>query len=313
MTGQTSFSDPHWLLSEIEDTKTGFIVSLASNPVNDIATRLVQKYLAEQHIAINSTNTLPGNVGIVFRISITTQRAWELFQNLLLLLADVDTDVFVLPEVGLKKNLLICDMDSTIVQTETLDDIAESIGIGEQVSEITARAMQGKLDFRKALDERVSLLKGVPEEIFDEIAQEVKFNSGAELLIESAQKEGIRTVLVSGGFQPIVKVVAVKLGFDRYVCNKTEISGGRLTGKVLNPIVDAETKLNVLKEEAKQLTISLEQACTVGDGANDLPMLKAAGLGVGYKAKPLVRAGTPYQINFSNLTSVLLMMGITEL
>ncbi|GJM05040.1 MAG: hypothetical protein DHS20C09_10310 [marine bacterium B5-7] len=311
MTGQTSFSVPYWLLSQAEDTKTGFIVSLAANPVNDIAKKIVQKCLAENNIVIDSTNTSLGNEGIVFCVSMTSQRAWDVFQKLLLLLANVDTDVFVLPEAARQKQLLICDMDSTIVQTETLDDIAESIGIGAQVSEITARAMQGKLDFRKALDERVSLLKGIPEKIFDEIAQEVRFNSGAELLIESAQKRGIRTVLVSGGFEPIVKVVAAKLGFDRYVCNKTEITEGRLTGKVLNPVVDAETKLSVLKEEAKQLTIELEQACTLGDGANDLPMLKAAGLGVGYKAKPLVRAGTPYQINFSSLTSVLLMMGIT--
>jgi phosphoserine phosphatase len=305
------FPNPYWLLNKVEDTQTAFVVVLVSMSINDAVVKLTQQLLDENNINIESFNMLSGNKATEFFISTTTQIAWELFQKLLLLVSDNEVDIFVLPVAGRKKRLLICDMDSTIVQTETLDDIAASIGIGEQVREITARAMQGELDFRKALDERVSLLKGIPENIFDEIAQQVKFNSGAEALIKAAQKQGIRTVLVSGGFEPIVKVVAAKLGFDRYVCNKTETSAGRLTGKVLEPIVDAETKLNVLKEESKQLAILPQQACSVGDGANDLPMLQAAGIGVGYNGKPLVRAGTPYQINSSNLESILLMMGIT--
>jgi len=304
------FPNPYWLLNKAEDTQTAFVVILVSMSINDAVVKLTQQLLDENNIDIESFNMLPGKQATEFFISTTTQVAWELFQKLLILVSNEDADVFVLPVAGRKRRLLICDMDSTIVQTETLDDIAASIGIGEQVSEITARAMQGELDFRKALDERVSLLKGIPENIFDEIAQQVKFNSGAEELIKAAQKQGIRTVLVSGGFEPIVKVVVAKLGFDRYVCNKTEISAGRLTGKVLEPIVDAETKLNVLKKEAKLLSITPEQACTVGDGANDLPMLQAAGIGIGFYGKPLVRAGTPYQINSSSLTSILLMMGI---
>jgi phosphoserine phosphatase len=170
--------------------------------------------------------------------------------------------------------------------------------------------MRGELDFRKALDERVSLLQGVSGDVFTEIAKTVKFNEGAELLINSARKHGIRTVLVSGGFEPVVKIVAEKLGFDRYVCNKTEMANGNLTGKVIEPIVDAETKLNVLHEERLRLTIPVEHVCAVGDGANDLPMLQAAGIGIGFEGKPLVRNGTPYQVNNSNLVSILLMMGI---
>ncbi len=308
-----SFPNPYWLINEAEDTQTAFVVVLVSVSINDAILKLTQQLLDENNIDIDSINMLADKQATEFFISATTQGAWDIFKKLLVLVSSVDADVFVLPIAGRKKRLLICDMDSTMVQTETLDDIAASIGIGDQVREITARAMQGELDFRKALDERVSLLKGIPEYIFDKIAQQVQFNFGAEELIKTAQKQGIRTVLVSGGFEPIVKVVAAKLGFDRYVCNKTEISTGRLTGKVLEPIVDAETKLNVLKEEVKQLTITLEQACAIGDGANDLPMLQTAGIGVAYNGKPLVRAGTPYQINSSSLTSVLLMMGITKL
>lgn len=309
----TPFPEPYWLLNKAEDTQTGFVVVLVSMSPDDSIVKMARQFrqlLDENNIVIDSINTLSDNNVTEFFIATTTRIAWELFKKLLVLVAKVGTDVFVLPVAERKKRLLICDMDSTIVETETLDDIAARIGIGEQVSEITTRAMQGELDFRKALDERVGLLKGIPETIFDEIAQEVKFNPGAEVLINVAQQQGLRTVLVSGGFEPIVKVVATKLGFDRYVCNKTETSAGRLTGKVLEPIVDAETKLNVLKEESKQLDILPEQACTVGDGANDLPMLQAAGIGVGYKGKPLIRAGTPYQINSSSLTAILLMMGI---
>ncbi len=306
-----SFPNPYWLLNETEDTETAFVVVLVSLPTNDAVVKSAQQLLDDNNIVIDSINTLPDKQATEFFISATTQGTWEIFQKLLVLVLNIDADVFVLPVAGRKKKLLICDMDSTIVQTETLDDIAASIGIGEQVCEITARAMRGELDFRKALDERVGLLKGVSEKLFSEIAEEVLINPGAEELVNLAQKHGIRTVLVSGGFEPIVKVVAANLGFDHYVCNKAEITNGKLTGKVREPIVDANTKLNVLKEEAKQLAISLEKACTVGDGANDLPMLQAAGIGVGYKGKPLVRSGTPYQINTSSLTSILLMMGIT--
>ena len=305
------FPNPYWLINEAEDRQTAFVVVLVSTSINDAVIKLVQQLLDENNIDIDSINMLADKQATEFFITATTQDAWDIFKKLLVLVSDVDADVFVLPIAGRKKRLLVCDMDSTIVQTETLDDIAASMGIGEQVCEITARAMRGELDFRKALDERVSLLKGVSEKLFDEIAQEVQINLGAEELINLARKHGLRTVLVSGGFEPIVKVVAARLGFDHYVCNKAEITNGKLTGKVVEPIVDAGTKLNVLKEEAKQLTITLEQACTVGDGANDLPMLQVAGIGVGYKGKPLVRTGTPYQINTSSLASILLMMGIT--
>ena len=158
-------------------------------------------------------------------------------------------------------------MDSTIVRSETLDDIAEKVGIGERVKAITTRAMQGEMGFSQALAERVRMLEGIAEDVFDEIANTVQFNSGAGRLIGLARQQGLRTVLVSGGFEPIVKVVADKLGFDRCVCNKIDVSNGQLTGKVLEPIVDGGTKLKVLMEECKQLAISPDQACTIGDGA----------------------------------------------
>lgn len=310
MNEETAFPKPYWLLNESDDKQMEFVVVLVSE--SEHAVELTQQTLNKNKLSIDSINALPANNATEFFITATTQVAWKLFRELLEAGVEHKFDGFVLPLVGRKKKLLICDMDSTIVQTETLDDIATFIGIGEQVSEITTRAMRGELDFRNALDERVRLLKGVSGNVFAEIAETVKLNDGAELLINSARKHGIRTVLVSGGFEPVVKVVADKLGFDRYVCNKIEIANGNLTGKVMEPIVDAKTKLNVLQEECTQLDISAEQVCAVGDGANDLPMLQAAGIGVGFEGKPLVRSGTPYQINNSNLVTILLMMGIAE-
>lgn len=219
-------------------------------------------------------------------------------------------DVALLPVNNRKKKLLVCDMDSTIVKTETLDEIAKHAGIGEQVSEITDKAMRGEIDFNTALTERVKFLAGMPVSVLTDIAESTEFNQGAETLLSKAKLNGIRTVLVSGGFEHIVNTVAEKLGFDRYVCNRMEITDGVLTGRIKPPIVNSETKLSVLNEECNKLNISPEQACTMGDGANDLPMIKAAGLGISYYGKPVIRKSTPYQINVTDLETVLFMMGI---
>jgi len=312
MNKRVQFPKPFWLLSETGDKQTDFAVVLTSTCLSEDNIELAGQLLHDNEIVVKSSVVFSNGKVAEFSITTSTHQAWDLFRKFLSVAAKTGIDVAVIPVSTRKKKLLVCDMDSTIVQTETLDDIAAKIGIGKQVSEITARAMRGDLDFRRALDERVSLLKDMSEEIFDEIADTVQFNSGAETLLHSAQEHGIHTVLVSGGFEPIVKVVAGKLGFDRYVCNKMEVSNGRLTGKVLEPIVDGETKLKALMEECKRLTINPEQACAIGDGANDIPMLQTAGLGIGFKGKPLVRTSIPYQINSTGLESVLSVMGIVS-
>ena len=255
MNEMLSFPNPYWLLDQSKDKQIEFVVVLVSSSTNDSAIKLVYQFFDKNNINIGITNMLSDKHTTEIFISETTQNAWKIFKRLLVLTLNIDADVFLLPISGRKKKLLVCDMDSTIVLTETLDDIAASIGIGKQVGEITLRAMQGKLDFRTALNKRISLLKGISEKLFDEVANNVKFNSGAEELIKFSQKNGIRTVLVSGGFEPIVNVVAAKMGFDRYVCNKAEISSGKLTGNVLEPVIDAGAKLKVLQEEIKQLAI----------------------------------------------------------
>ena len=311
---ECTFLDPHWLIDEAGnksiDKPMEFVIVLISKNLHDDDVSKIHQLLNENNVVIDSSNFLSKDKAIEIFITITSRLAWEMFQKFLILAESKEFDIAVLPVSSRKKKLLVCDMDSTIIQSETLDDIAESVGIGEQVKAITARAMQGEMDFRQALDERVSLLEGMVEDVFDKIANTVQFNSGAEKLVGLARQQGLRTVLVSGGFEPIVKVVANRLGFDRYVCNCLEISNGRLTSKIVDPVVDGDTKLNILQEECQQLSIHPSEACAIGDGANDIQMLQAAGLGVGFQGKPLVRDSTPYQINTTGLDTALIMMGI---
>ncbi len=312
MSGETHFATPYWLLNEAKDREMDFSVVLAAADLQEISIQNIGKLIGDNDVVINSTLTVKNDKCAEFSIKASSQKSWDLFQKLLAIAENKFFDVTVLPIATRKKKLLVCDMDSTIVASETLDDVAEKIGIGKQVSEITARAMAGDLDFRQALNERVGLLIGLPEEIFSEIVETVQFNPGAETLLRLSKQNKIRTVLVSGGFEPIVNSVANKLGFDRYVCNRLDTSDGKLSGKVLEPIVDASTKLNVLLEECRELAIKPEEACCIGDGANDLPMLQAAGLGIAYQGKTLLRRSIPYQINACGLDSALLMMGMAE-
>ncbi|MGB1800446.1 MAG: phosphoserine phosphatase SerB [Gammaproteobacteria bacterium] len=311
MTHKETFIQPHWLLGSGEDCKQEFALLISSPGQIEQSLSIVKACLHKENQIVDSEKQLSEST-FELLFEATTVKAWDLFQSVLTIADEQGFDISVVPQNHRTKKLLICDMDSTIVASETLDDVAAKVGIGEQVKQITERAMRGELDFRQALDERVGLLKGLPEKVFNDIANEVELNPGAEQLIKQANANNIKTVLVSGGFEPIVKVVVDKLGFDRYVCNKLEIKDGQLTGSVIEPIVDASTKLNVLKEECQNLNIELHDACTIGDGANDLPMIEAAGLGISYYGKPLLRETIPYQINVSDLKSALTMMGIVS-
>ncbi|MFT5426852.1 MAG: phosphoserine phosphatase [Gammaproteobacteria bacterium] len=308
-----TFIDPHWLIDEADDRPIEFVIVLVSTHFHDDNILKIHQLLDENNIVIDSSNAWSNdNTATEIFFTTSTVPAWVLFKKCLILAENRAFDIALLPVASRKKKLLVCDMDSTIVQSETLDDIAESVGVGDQVKAITVRAMQGEMDFRQALDERVGLLGNMAADILDEIANKVQFNSGAETLISLAREQGIRTVLVSGGFEPIVKVVANKLGFDRYVCNRLETSNGQLTGKVVEPIIDGDSKLNILQEECQRLSIHSSQACAIGDGANDIQMLQAAGLGIGFQGKPLVRAAISHQINKTGLDTALMMMGIVK-
>ena len=198
---------------------------------------------------------------------------------------------------GGKYKLLVSDMDSTIAETETIVDMAEALGIADKIAEITEKAMRGELDFRAALDERVMMLKGLKLETIQQIASEVRLSDGATELLSTCRSLGMRTILVSGGFDVIADVVGAGLGFDRVVSNQLEFSEGALTGRVLEPIVTADTKEAVLMAESEALSVPPAAAVALGDGANDITMIKAAGLGVAYRGKPITQEAADLRID----------------
>ena len=194
-------------------------------------------------------------------------------------------------------HLLVSDMDSTIAEGETIVDMADALGIGAKIAEITERSMRGDLDFRQALEERVMMLRGLELSTIKGIAQEVGLSEGAGELMMACRRLGMRTVLVSGGFDLIADVVGAGLGFDRVVSNRLELEDHALSGKVLEPIVTADTKESVLLAECQALGIGPDRAIAMGDGANDIVMIKAAGLGVAYRGKPVTRAAADLSID----------------
>ena len=206
------------------------------------------------------------------------------------------------------KGLLVMDVDSTLIMEEGIDLLGEEAGVGAQVAAITERAMRGELDFEVSLRERVALLKGLPEDIFDRIAERIHFTPGAEDLVKELHKRGYKVGLVSGGFHETVDRLAEQLGVDYVKANRLEIKQGLLTGQVLGEIVTRDTKLAMLNAWAAENNLELNQTIAMGDGANDLPMIQAAGMGIAFMAKPIVREQAPYQIQERNLSRVIALL-----
>ncbi len=219
-------------------------------------------------------------------------------------------DVFVQANDDFRrKKLLLADMDATMIEGETLDDLAAHLGIHDKIAPITAAAMRGEIDFGEALRQRILLLKGLPVAVVMEAVSKVRYSAGAKTAIRTMRSFGARCVLISGGFDMFTSHVAAELGFHKNIANRLSIENEHLTGMVIPPIVDKTVKKNTLEEEARTLGITPLQTMAVGDGANDIPMLQAAGAGVGYFGKPAVQAATPYQIRHSDLTALLYMQG----
>jgi len=228
-------------------------------------------------------------------------------------LGDSPLDVAVVDRAEPVKRLLISDMDSTIITVECIDELADVLGLKAEVAAITRRAMNGELDFKAALRHRVALLKGLPVAIIDEVYRErVRLMPGARTLIRTMRARGAITVLVSGGFEPFVERVTDEVGFDLGEANRLEIENGRLTGRVIEPIRDAGSKLATLRQLSARHGLQPAQTLAVGDGANDLPMLAAAGLGVAFRAHPRVIAASRVAITFGDLTALLYLQGIPK-
>jgi len=224
-----------------------------------------------------------------------------------------DIDVAVQRTANRRKKLLIADMDSTIIQQECIDELAEFAGKRAEISAITERAMRGELDFEAALKERVVMLKGLPESVLAETFEKrITLTPGAQTLVKTMNARGAVTALVSGGFTYFTSRVAEKTGFQFNQANELYVEGGKLTGKVREPILGRAAKQQALERIARENNIDLADTMAVGDGANDLSMLARSGLGVAFHAKPAVAQAAAVQINHSDLTALLYLQGIAK-
>jgi phosphoserine phosphatase len=210
------------------------------------------------------------------------------------------------------RRLAVFDMDSTLIEAEVIDELAKAHGVGDRVSEITERAMRGELDFRASFKERLALLKGLDIKVLDEIGASLRLTEGAETLFAELKRLGYKTAILSGGFTYFARQLQAKLGIDYIFANELEVVDGKCTGIAVEPIVDAQRKADLLRELASKEGLSLEQTIAVGDGANDLPMLAIAGLGVAFRAKPLVKQSAKQAISTLGLDGVLYLLGFRD-
>jgi phosphoserine phosphatase len=237
--------------------------------------------------------------------SIAPERARSALEGLL-----PRIDVVVQGEARRRKKLLIADMDSTMITIECIDELADYAGIKPQIAEITERAMRGELNFEQALDERVRMLKDLSEDILLRChAERVELTGGARALVRTMRREGARTLLVSGGFTHFADRVGQDIGFDTMISNRLGLADGKLDGTVARPIVGADAKRSALIETAAAEGIDLADTLAVGDGANDIPMLQAAGLGVAFHAKPRTAAAAAARIEHCDLEALLFAQG----
>ena len=205
--------------------------------------------------------------------------------------------------------LAVFDMDSTLIQCEVIDELATRAGVGDRVAAITERAMRGELDFNQSLSERLSLLRGLEADTALQIAKNLPYTDGARELMTTLRALGVKTVIISGGFSLFAEYVAAELAMDEYFANTLEVSDGMLTGVAIPPIVNAEYKEAKLREIAASMGISMRQTLAIGDGANDLKMLNAAGIGIAFRAKPVVRSQARYQLSMVGLDGALYFLG----
>lgn len=210
------------------------------------------------------------------------------------------------------RRLAVFDMDSTLIEAEVIDELAKAHGVGERVSEITERAMRGELDFRASFKERLALLQGLDVKVLDEIGASLRLTEGAETLFAELKRLGYKTAILSGGFTYFARQLQAKLGIDYIFANELEVVDGKCTGNAIEPIVDAQRKADLLRELSSKEGLSLEQTIAVGDGANDLPMLAIAGLGVAFRAKPLVKQSAKQAISTLGLDGVLYLLGFRD-
>jgi phosphoserine phosphatase len=305
--------------------KDRYIVTLLARKLTAEHLSKVTAIIAEQGLNIDFISRLSGRIPlheinkdtravVEFSVRGTPTDQDKMKKDFITLAGEIGIDIaFQEDNIYRRSRRLICfDMDSTLIQTEVIDELAIRAGVGKEVMEITESAMRGEIDFSESFKKRVSLLKGLDESVMKEIAENLPITEGAERLFTTLKHYGYKTAILSGGFNYFGNYLKTKLGVDYVFANELEIKDGKLTGKHKGEIVDGNKKAELLKLIAFKEDIHLEQVIAVGDGSNDLPMLQLAGLGIAFHAKPKVKASAKHAISNIGLDAILYMLGFRD-
>lgn len=312
----------HWVSLQGRER---FIVTLLGPKITAQQLSSVSRIVTGNRLNIDSIKRLSGRVPLVksgsqtrscIELSVrgTPEDAGKMRADFVNVTRDLGIDIAFQFDNMYRRNrrMVAFDMDSTLIQAEVIDELAKAAGVGEQVAGITEMAMAGRIDFRESFTQRVGLLKGLEEKHLKEIAERLPITDGTEHLIKTLRHIGYKTAIISGGFRYFGDYLQNKLGIDYVYANELEIYDGRVTGRVTGDVIDGERKAGILRELAHKEGISLEQVIAVGDGANDLPMLGIAGLGIAFHAKPVVKEKAGHSISSLGLDSILYLLGMRD-
>lgn len=313
-----------WVTNQGKDR---YIITLLARKINATQLADVTHAVANNNLNIESINRLSGRVPLSEEKDEKNTRACieisvrgepkdpeGLRATFLEIAHQRDIDIAFQKDSAFRRHrqLVVFDMDSTLIQSEVIDELAKEAGVGEQVAAITERAMRGELDFDESFRQRVALLKGLDEGALERVLKRIQLSEGAERLINTLKALGYRTAILSGGFTWFGEYLQRRLGITYVYANELEIDNGKVTGRVVGQIVNGQRKAELLKHIAKEEGISLEQVIAVGDGANDLPMLAIAGLGIAFRAKPLVKESAKQAISTLGLDGILYLIGVRD-